>query len=193
MSQVNVNQPFGCRPMLYNLEGGPSRVTQYCKLVGDTYAIFTNDLVTKVANVAAVPLEGGLPSPGCKSAYNATPGTSLWLGSSLNYGLASTQTFHSIIDSPTAVFICQTDSTDVEDVSAAAGMNANISIATAGNTTVAKLSGIQISTASIATTAGLDLRLINGYNEFANVDDLANEIFEVVIMKHQYAMGSAGV
>jgi len=25
------------------------------------------------------------------------------------------------------------------------------------------------------------------------VDNLANEIFEVVIMKHQYAMGSAGV
>jgi hypothetical protein len=192
MAQINVNSPFGFRPMLFNLDGGPSRVSQYCKLVGDTYAIFCNDLVTKVAS-SAVPLEGGTPAPGCKSGYNGTPGTSLWLGSSLNYGLASTQTFHSIIDSPTAVFIAQTDSSVVEDETIAAGKNANLSIAVGGSTTVAKLSGMQINTSSIATTAGLDLRLLNAYDEYPNVDNLANEIFEVVIMKHQYAMGSAGV
>jgi hypothetical protein len=189
---ANVNAPFGFRPMLFNADGGPSRITQYAKPAADSQAIFMNDLVFKAAT-SGVPLEGGLPQPGCTSAYSGTPGTTLWLGSSLNYGIASTLTFQSIVDSPTAVYIAQLSGSTVKTEANAAGKNANISIATAGSTVVAKLSGMQIDVATIATTAALDLRLVTEYGGQPNQDNLANTIFEVLIMKHAYAQGSAGV
>lgn len=190
---ANVNAPFGFRPMLYNMDGGPSRVTQYCKPASDGQAIFMNDIVSKVA-ASGVPLEGGSPQPGCQSGYSGTPGTTLWLGASLNYGAASTLTFHSIVDSISAVYTAQTSGSTAKTEANAAGKNANINIGTAGQTAVAHLSGMQIDVASIATTAGLDLRLVTELNQGQlNADNAANEIFEVIILKHQYAQGSAGV
>ena len=170
--------------------GAPVGVTQYAKPATDTNAIYQYDMLRKVA-VAAQVLGENINSPGCQTFNTGTPGTTLMIGPSLNFGAASTTTLHLVVDDQNAIHSAQTDGTTAITVAAAIGKNANVNN-TAQTSSVYTVSAMQVNSSSIATTAGLDLRLL-GVNRNINNYELANAVVEVLILKHQYAPGSAGV
>jgi hypothetical protein len=188
-TQTNNNWPSGFRPVMVDTAGAPVGVREYAKPASDSSAIFTYDLVTKAAVSQTV--EGQtIPTPGIKTFSEGTPGTTLILGSSLNYGAPSTISYHTVIDDPTAIFAAQCDGTTSITVASAVGKNANVN--NTAQTNGLLQSAMQVSSSSIATTAGLDLRIQDLGRALTNVEG-ANAIVEVIILKHQFAYGSAGV
>ena len=170
--------------------GGPLAAGQYAKVAGHTQAIFVGDIVSKSAVSAAAP-DAGLPIPGCTSLQNGTPGTTLWLGSSINYGAPATITDHWVFDTPDTVFIGQSsDSTNIT-VAAAAGKDAPFTTG-AGNATTLK-STMGFTGGSLATSlSGCDVRVLRLHNRVGNAEG-AYAVVEVLIIKHAKAQGSAGV
>lgn len=141
---ANPNSPFGLRPTGRNRSGGPVELNPYIKASADGTAIFQNDAVTiTVAN---------------RISANVTPGTSLYAGVALNYGALSTLTNHAVIDQPDAVFEVQTDGSATFAESSGLQMNANLSVATAGNAST-KISGHALSTTSLAVGSTLDVKV----------------------------------
>lgn len=186
---ANVNNLFGFRPI--NREsGGPFTSREYGKPATDTVAIYMNDLVLKAALSVASPTGLGNPVPGCKSAQTATPATSLYQGVSINYGAASTLTTHLVIDASDVNFIAQVDGSLAVTTASHVGKNANAAVGAGSVTT--KQSGMGVANGSIATTAGLDLRIIRVSNISPNVEG-ANAIVEVTILKSEWAQGTAGI
>lgn len=188
---------FGLRWLGFTLSGAPAMVNRYGKPSTDAQPIYMNDVLMKVASSVADP-EGGNPMPACKAGTVGTPGASLWLGTSLNYGAASTATAHAVIDDPTAIFIAQCDDSSAETIANKVGKNANLVVASGGpvslGSATTKQSGMVINHTTIATTASLDLRLLAFWdNAVVNPDNAAYPIFEVQIVLHQYAGQSAGV
>lgn len=186
---ANPNNLFGFRPLNRD-SGGPFFSREYGKPASDTVAIFMNDLVLKAALSVASPTGLGNPVPGCKSAQAATPGTSLYQGSSINFGAASTLTTHLVVDSIDTTFIAQVDGALAVTTASHVGKNANVAIGT-GNA-LTKQSTFGVANGSIATTAGLDLRILRVCNISPNAEG-ANAIVEVTILKSEFAQGSAGV
>jgi|HubBroStandDraft_1064217.scaffolds.fasta_scaffold416202_2 hypothetical protein len=187
---ANPNSPFGFRP-IGRLGGGPIGVSEYAKPASDTnYAIFMFDLVGKAASSGLPPTGQGNPAPGCQSAQNLTPGTSLYLGSSINYGAISTLTMHYVTDEIDMVYIAQVDAVTSITAAADAGKNANV-LTTAGSATT-KQSNMSVNHTGIATTSGLDLRILAVSNLSPNVEGVY-AIVEVLIMKHALGQGTAGV
>jgi len=187
---ANPNNPFGFRPIGL-LSGGPFGISEYCKPASDSnYAIFMFDLVGKAASSGVSPTGQGNPLPGVQSCQNLTPGTSLYLGSSLNYGAISTLTPHYVVDEIDAVFIAQTDGTTSITVASHVGKNANV-LPGAGNATT-KQSTATVNHTGIATTAGLDLRIRAVSNLSPNAEGVY-AIVEVTILKHALGQGTAGV
>lgn len=186
---ANNNWPHGFRPLMMDTAGAPVGVHEYGKPSSDTNAIYTWDLLRKIASSQTV--EGELiPRPSVQTYATGTPGTTLILGSSLNAGAASKATWHSVIDDPYAVFEAQLDGAGSPTVAADAGKNANVN-----NTAQSKgttLSAMQVNLSTVATTANLDLRILDFSRNISNAEG-ANAIVEVLILKHQYAQGSAGV
>jgi hypothetical protein len=169
--------------------GAPVGIREYAKPASDTNAIYTFDMLRKVAVSQTV--EGQfIPTPGCQTFATGTPGNTLILGSALNAGLASTATYHTVVDDPNAVFSAQCDGTTSITVASMVGKNANIN--NTAQTNGSTLSAMQVSSSSIATTAGLDLRIQDLARNVNNAEG-ANAIVEVIILKHQFAQGSAGV
>lgn len=186
----NVNNAFGFRPIGL-VSGGPYAISEYAKPASDTnFAIFMFDLVGKAASSGASQTGQGNAVPGVQSGQNLTPGTSLWLGSSLNFGAVSTLTYHYVVEEIDAVFIAQVDATTSITAASHVGKNANV-LATAGSATT-KQSAMSVNHTGIATTANLDLRIRAVSNIVPNVEGIF-AIVEVLIMKHQNAQGSAGV
>lgn len=186
---VNNNWPHGFRPLMIDTAGAPVGVREYAKPASDTNAIFSFDLLRKIASSQTV--EGQfIPSPSCQTYATATPGTTLILGSSLNYGAASVATWHTVIDDPTAIFEAQTDGTTSISVASHVGKNANVN--NTAQTSGTSISAMQILSSSIATTAGEDVRILDFYRLVSNSEG-ANAVLEVLILKHAYANGSAGV
>jgi hypothetical protein len=169
--------------------GAPVGIREYAKPASDTYPIYTYDLVTKAAVSQTV--EGQLiPTPGVKTFTEGTPGTTLILGASLSYGAGSNATWHTVVDDPTAVYEAQCDGTTSITVASHVGKNANVN--NAAQTNGGLISAMQVSSSSIATTAGLDLRIQDLGRALTNSEG-ANAIVEVIVLKHQFAYGSAGV
>lgn len=187
---ANINSPFGFRP-INNLAGGPYAVNEYAKPASDTNdAIFMFDLVGKAASSGAAPTGLGNPAPGVQSGQNLTPGTSLWLGASLNYGAVSTLTYHYVTDQPDTVYIAQVDATTSITVASHVGKNANV-LTTAGSATT-KQSAMSVNHSGIATTSSLDLRI----RAVSNISPNAEGVFaivEVTINKHENGLQTAGV
>lgn len=186
---ANPNNPFGFRPII-RTGGIPFSVTSYGKAAADANAIFVFDMVGH--------LTGGTPFPLPEnSTYNLsriqsgnqlTPGTSLWLGSTLSYGAASVGTVHPVCDEIDCLFIAQCSGATSITTAAAAGLNANVTYATAGSTTT-KQSGMQVNSATIATTSSLDLRITRIAMIVPNAEG-ANAIVEVLINKHALGQGT---
>jgi hypothetical protein len=186
---ANPNNPFGFRAINRD-SGGPFFTRLFGKAAGDNKAIFMNDVVLKAATSIPSPTGAGTPLPGITSGQNGTPGTSLWLGTSVNYGAASTATAHYVIDSIDTTFIAQVDGSLAVTTAAHAGKNANIALGTGNAAT--KQSTMAVANGSIAATAGLDLRILRVCNISPNAEG-ANAIVEVTILKSASAQGSAGV
>jgi len=189
MSTLNPNNPFGFRPIV-RLGGGPYAVTQYAKAAADATAIFMFDLVGRIV--------GGVPLPLAENpTYNQsrvqagsllTPGTSLYIGSSLTYGAPLTGSVHPVTDEVDVIYIAQCSGATSITTATAAGQNAN-ALLTAGNT-LTKQSAHQVNSATIAQTAGFDLRIQRIAMIVPNVEG-ANAIVEVTINKHANAQASA--
>jgi hypothetical protein len=186
---ANNNNPFGFRAISRD-SGGPLVTRQYGKASNDGTAIFMNDMVLKAATSVADPTGLGNPAPGCTSAQNATPGTSLYLGASVNYGAASTATMQYVYDSLDTIYIAQSVGTVTIATASHAGKNANLKSGTGNATTKQSTMGIDDTT--IATTAGLDFRIIRVSNISPNVDG-EYAILEVVLLKSEEGQGTAGV
>lgn len=187
--QPNPNFPHGFKPTMVDLQGGPVGVRQYAKPASDTNAIYAFDLLRKIASSAAV--EGQiLPTPSVQTYATATPGTTLILGASLNFGAASLATWHTVVDDINAIYEAQLDGTGAVTVASYAGKNANVN--NAAQTGASLTSAMQVSLSSVAATAGLDVRILDFYRLLTNSEN-PNAIVEVLILKHVYAQGSAGV
>jgi hypothetical protein len=186
---ANPNNLFGFRPIGRD-SGGPIFTRQYGKAASDGTAIFMADPVIKAATSVADPTGLGNPMPGITSGQNGTPGTTLWQGVSVNYGAAYTATPHYVVDEIDAIFIAQVNGSLSVTTASHVGKNANIVTGT-GNA-LTKQSTFGVANGSIATTSGLDLRIIRVSNISPNVEG-ANAIVEVMILKHELGQSTAGV
>jgi hypothetical protein len=186
---INQNFPHGFKPLMVDTAGAPVGVHQYAKPSSDANAIYTFDFLRKMATSA--PVEGQLlPTASVQTFATATPGTTLIVGSSLNYGAASVATWHTVVDDPGALYEAQVDGTGAVTVAASVGKNANVN--NTAQTSGSLISAMQVSFASIAVTAGLDLRIMDFLRLVTNSEN-PNAIVEVLVLKHAYAPGSAGV
>lgn len=187
---ANPNAPFGFRPVA-RVGGAPFRTSQYAKPASDSQAIFMFDLCNKVAAGIADPTGAGPNIPGIQSEYAGTPGTTLIVGSVMNYGAASTLTTHLVADEIDLILIAQCKTGTTISTASHVGKNANVSNTTAGSTTT-KQSGETVDGATIATTATLDVRIraIAAISPNAAGD---SAILEVSINKHFYGNAVAGV
>jgi hypothetical protein len=184
-NMANQNFPHGFRPLMVDLAGAPVGVNQYGKASSVANAIFAFDLVKGSATSA--PVEGQeLPSKGI------VPGTvgAAFIGSALNYGAASTNTWHTIVDDPRALFEAQCDSTD--DITVAGKVGKNASILATAQSNGSLISAMQVDSSTIAATGTLDLFIRDLYRDIRNAEG-ANAIVEVLINNHQYANQVAGV
>jgi hypothetical protein len=170
----NVNNPHGLRPLMRNLLGGPVEVQEYNKLAGVSTAIFRNDVVSVVT--------GGNIQPGRSTAI---------VGVSLDYGKASTATTHKVVIAPFSMYEAQDDDAVTGLLAADMGKNANVTVATGGNTSTL-ISGHQISKSSVATTNTLDLQLHRLLQDPSN-DFGPNARVEVSFNTSHFAFGRIGV
>ena len=132
----------------------------------------------------------GFPCPVSRSLQNGTPGTTLWIGGNLNYGKAATDTLQWVFDTPDTVYIGQGNDNTALTQAAAAGKNADFVTGT-GNATTLK-STMTFASGALATTAGLDVRILRLHNRVGNAEG-AYAICEVMIVKQAKTQGSAGV
>ena len=191
LTPTNNNWPHGFRPLMVDAQGAPVGINQYAKPASDTNQIFTWDLVRKVAGSQVT--EGKLrPDAACQTFATGTPGTTLILGATLNGGKPSAATWHAIVDDPNALFEAQCDGSTAITVASAAGKNANVNNTAQSNGLPNAVSVMQVASATIAATAGLDVRIRDLHYAATNVEG-ANALVEVLILKHQNANGSAGV
>jgi len=186
---ANPNNPFGLKPISRD-SGGPIFTREMGKAAAVAYAIFMSDPVIKAAISIPSPSGLGNPAPGITTGQLATPGTTLWQGVSINYGAPSTLTPHYVVDELDTVYIAQVDGSLAVTTASHAGKNANIAIGT-GNA-LTKQSTFAVANGSIATTSGLDLRILRVSNISPNAEG-ANAIVEVQILKSELAQGTAGV
>jgi len=156
---ANPNNPFGFRPVIRQ-GGSPFSVREYAKQATDTNPIWAFDLVGKITGGTTPPLPENPNYTLARIQDGAvlTPGTSLWLGSSLSYGAASVATVHPITEEIDCIYIAQVSGAGAVTNANAAGLNANVLPSTGNNLT--KMSAMQVNGAGIATTAGRDLRTL---------------------------------
>jgi hypothetical protein len=180
---ANPNNPHGLRPLGTSITGGAVAVSKFSKAVGDTQAIYRQDVLARAAG-------------GAVSSAGLTPGTTFIQGVSLDFGAASKATDHLVITDPGALFECQSDLSatggTVSVVAANMGLNANLTAWAAGSTLPPNLSITQISATSAATTSTLDVHLLGLYADIQNAFGNYCRI-EIFINKHRFNGVTAGV
>ncbi|GEM_PF-1827960 len=189
---ANPNNPFGFRP-ISRLGGIPFSCTEYGKPASDANTLFAFDIVKKVTGAVAIPESPiGYNVPTIQTGYQGTPGTTLWVGSSLNYGALSTLSVHLVTDEIDVLYMAMCDATTPLTTTAHIGKNANINIAYNTGSTATKQSGMTVNTTGIATTNTLDLRLTRVSMITPNLEG-TNAVVECTINKHLFGQQTAGV
>jgi hypothetical protein len=170
---ANVNNPYGLKPLMRTLEGGPPQTELWTKQSSYAYAIYKWDPVTQVAGYLKGPANG------------ITAGTTRLLGVALNYAVLSVASNHLVMTSAHAVYDAQGDGSDASLMAAAYyGYNANLNYSgTAGGGTTRDNSGVQITESTVATTSTLDVRMFNLVNDPTNATG-AYARMELYINKH---------
>ncbi len=154
---ANVNQPHGFGFVSIGMPF-PPRVRTFNKVVGFGTAIFQQDVCCLTAGAAGAGTSAPLEPL-------TTPGTTIAVGVSLNFGAASTATRHHVITAQAAEFEAQDDNSTDGLILTNMGLNANATL-TAGNTTTG-FSKHQIAEAGI-TTSGMDMHLLRLYPDVNN-------------------------
>lgn len=187
---ANIDKAFGLRP-LGNLSASGSQ-KQFGYEIADNQAgaIFQGDLVTlkdgyivqfdPSTHSAAVGVFNGCnyidPTTGKPTWSNYYPGS---------VNITSGKITAEVMDDPNQLFTIQHDGTST---AADYGKNADIVVGTGSTTT--GVSANELSTASVATTAALNLKIVGLWNVPGN-EVGANAVVVVKINEHLY--GSAGV
>ena len=184
---ANNNWPHGFKPLMVDLAGAPVGVNEYAKPASDTNAIFTYDMLRKVATSQNVESQL-IPEAGCQTFSTGTPGTTLILGNSLNYGAPNAATWHTVIDDEKALYEAQCDGTTPITVASVAGKRALINKTAQSNGL--RQSAMQVNSSSISGAAGTyDLILRDLYRALNNAEG-ANAIVEVMVANSVYGAGS---
>lgn len=147
---ANINAPFGLRPTGRNKSGGNVELKPYLKAASDAVAMYQWDALTVDINNRVT--------------ATITPGTSYFAGVAMQYLPASVLNTVNVLDQFDAVYEIQTDGSATFAEASGIGMNANISVATAGSAAT-KISGQALSTTSLAVTATFDLKVIDKARE----------------------------
>lgn len=208
---ANVNAPRGLIPTKH-LNGNPwnGKTTMYYLPATDGTAVFIGDLVkTAGTSGAAGVVVAGQDVEGMMAITRITGGTTgqdivgVVAGFlpdptrlDLRHRLASTARIALVVDDPTVLFELQEDADTTPIAAASVGLNAAVST-TAGSATTG-LSGIEIDSSSVATTAtlpvkihGLIKRPDNNLNTGGAGTDKAK--FLVQLNTHFFAPNVAGV
>ena len=163
---ANVNSPFGFRPLMRSISGGPgAALLQVSKLASYGTALFIGDAVTKVSGSTQ-------NFPAISAAI--TPGTTPVTGVNLIYGAASTATNHAIVPVDGQIFVAQANGT-ANITASVLNQNANINLGAGSATTL--LSGHVLDSGTLATTGTLDLHIMqlwqsadNALGQYARVE-----------------------
>lgn len=177
---ANVDNPYGLKPTMRSLVGGPEEAVLYTKPATYAKAIRRWDAVTL--------LSGGVLGV----AADITPGTTKYLGVNLNYAAASVASNHLIVINPFALFDAQ-DSADATGIVAAnQGNNINL-LLTDGPPTGAptEQSANELDSSTLATTITLDMHLIKLVSSPDNAVGVYSR-WEVMFNKH-FFHGGVGV
>lgn len=203
---ANVDSPFGLRPIRHK-SGAPynGAARPYYVPAGYATALFIGDPVVKTgtANTAVVKVPGGgsfqiATLPEINKSATGGPVTGVIVGFAANpdnlslvHRPASTERVAFVCDDPDIVHEIQADSagalaaTDI-------GNNADFIFTHSGSTTTG-LSGVELSQASIAATAGLALKILRAVNREDNEPTSVNGKFEVMINDHTDVNGATGI
>jgi len=187
---ANIDKAFGLRP-IGNLSATGAQ-KQYGYQIADNQAgtIFQGDLVVltggfisrflPASHTAAVGVFNGCnyndPTTGKPTFSNFYPGS---------VNITSGQINADVLDDPNQLFLIQCDA---GFVAADVGKNADV-IGTGGSTT-SGISTMELNSATLATTAALNLKVVGLYNDVNN-EFGTNAVVVVKINEHVY--GSAGV
>ena len=187
---ANIDKAFGLRP-IGNLSATGAQ-KQYGYQIADNQAgtIFQGDLVVltggfisrflPASHTAAVGVFNGCnyndPTTGKPTFSNFYPGS---------VNITSGQISADVLDDPNQLFLVQCDA---GFVAADVGKNADV-IGTGGSTTNG-ISTMELNSATLATTAALNLKVVGLYNDVNN-EFGTNAVVVVKINEHVY--GSAGV
>jgi hypothetical protein len=200
----NADTPFGLKPVNLRDGGNAPTITHYYVPASYATALFVGDPVVKTgtSNTAGAGQSGTLPAGSLQEINKATAGddnpiTGVIVGFDVDpsnldktYNPASTERVVHVIDDPDALFEIQADSANAiaaTDI----GSNANL-VYTHSGSTVTGLSGAELNTASMTTTATFQLK-IRGL-----VDDARNELgtnakLIVSINRHSESNAVAGI
>ena len=188
---ANVNKPFGLRAIGNLSATGAQKQYGYQIADNQSGAIFQGDLVTlkdgyiiKFApgtNTAAVGVFNGCnyidPTSGKPTWKNYYPGSV-----NITSGIITCE----VLDDPNQLFLIQADGSVTR---ANLGKNADVTASTTGSTTTG-VSNMTLDSATIATTAALNLKLVDLW--FAPGNELGS--YAVVVVKiNEHLYGSAGV
>jgi len=191
---ANADTPFGLRPVRY-ISGAPynGAANVYSTATGDATAIYIGDPV-KLSGTSQT-INGVIYRDVDQAAtgdvvVGVVVGVLPETADSLIYRAASTQRRLLVADDPALVFEIQEVSGGTALAANDIGLNANFVVGTGSTTT--GMSGVELNNGTEATTATLDLQIV----DFANRVD--NEIGEhakylVRINRHQYRDQVAGI
>lgn len=172
---ANVNNPHGLKPLLRTEAGGAPQLEEFTKAAAYAQPIYKWDPVTLLLGVLNGPASG------------ITPGTTRYLGVSMNWSILSTLAKHQVMVSPAAIYEVQGDGSGTSGTVIAAatvGFNANLNVASvAGGGVTRDNSGVQLTESTIAVTATLDVKYLQLLNEIGNAYGLNGRV-EIRFNKH---------
>jgi len=187
---ANVDKAFGMRPLGNLSASGSQKQFGYEIADNQTGAIYQGDLVTVYdgylvqfdpdTHTAAVGVFNGCnyidPTTGKPTWKNYYPGS---------VNITQGKIIADVLDDPNQLFIIQNDGT-----SAAANYGKNADVVMGTGSTTTGVSGMELSTSTIANTAALNVKIV-GLWDVPNNAVGANAVVVVKINEHLY--GSAGV
>jgi hypothetical protein len=193
---ANANYASGLKSVRNVSESGyANALRRYSVPSSYATALFPGDPVIKVAGGSNV---DGVPLVNLAAAGGAITGVVVGFEDSasllLGYGAASTERMVLVDDNPESLFEIQEDAVGGALAAADVGLNADL-VAAAGSTAT-RTSGWMLDTSTKATTATLQVKIIEvqqrADNEFASAG-VANAKVLVKINNHTMLTGSAGI
>jgi hypothetical protein len=201
---ANTDAPYGFKPVR-QMGGTIIPVNRYLIASDESSDIFRGDPVTP-SGTAVTAATGGefegmiimtLATAGtCNPIAGIVQGFRSYQDLTLNYydaSAISTLTEVWVYDSPYTVFRAQEDSDSSTIAAVNIGLNVNVALDTAGNTTTG-VSGAELDSSSVATGATLQCKILGLHKDAGGNNEIAaNAEYDVLINNHIYAPNSAGV